>query len=467
MINKVINNKKLAGFAMLGLLSVAGCGDQFLRGGELTTDPNRPVTATKNRLFQGVQTNIWSVLGSNPARTTGILAQQFFGAQSQYDALQTAYNVDPNSIAGNQSGLYGGGGLVDIVSLEKQSIASGDSLFLGIARVQEGLLMGTGADLYGDLVYSQALTDIPNPKLDDQLAVFDSVQKVLSAAIANLAAKPSTNVGPGGDDRVYGGDPAKWAALAHTLKARFYMHTGEVRPTAYAQALAEAQQGIMSDAGNYVGTFTGSTNEQNFYFQFNYVAGRQGYLLPNRFLDTLLRSRNDPRRTQYFAINAKTDSATQISAARLDAAYQQPYVTYDENTLRWAESAYRTGDFVTALAKLNVERTHNGLPAEAVVGGDPKMVTGGSLLNEILIEEYISDFQLGNEAFNLYKRTCTPNLVPTVAGAKIPRRFFYDASEQQTNTNIPGPGTGVNGFANKNDPANATSDGTGAVCLGQ
>ncbi len=453
------NKTQLATLAMLGLLSVAGCGDGFLRGGELTNDPNRPVTATKNQLFQGVETNIWSVLGSNPARTTGILAQQFFGGQSQYDALQTSYNVDPNTL-GIQAGLYGGGGLVDIVALEKQSMASGDTIFLGIARVQEALLIGSGADLYGDLVYSQALTGIVNPKLDDQLAVFDSVQKVLSAAIVNLAvSRSATNVGPGGADRVYGGDPAAWATLAHTLKARFYMHTAEVRPAAYAQALAEARKGIMSDAGNYVGAFTSSTNEQNFYFQLNFVAGRQGYLVPNRFLDTLLRSRNDPRRAQYFAINAKTDSATQISAVRLDAAYQQPFVTYDENTLRWAESAYRTGDFVTALAQLNIERKHNGLPAEAVAGR--------ALLNEILIEEYISDFQLGNEAFNLYKRTCTPNLVPTVSGAKIPRRFFYDTSEQQTDTNIPAPGTGVNGFANKNDPANATSDGTGAVCLGQ
>lgn len=461
------NNRKLAVFATLGLLSVAGCGDGFLKGGELTNDPNRPVTATKNQLFQGVEANIWSVLGSNPARTTGILAQQFFGGQSQYDALQTSYNVDPNTL-GIQAGLYGGGGLVDIVSLEKQSIASGDTIFLGIARVQEALLIGSGADLYGDLVYTQALAGTPNPKLDDQLAVYDSVQKVLSAAILNLGVSPSaTNVGPAGADRVYGGDPAAWTALAHTLKARFYMHTAEVRPTAYAQALTEVKQGIMSDAGNYVGAFTSLTNEQNFYFQLNVTAGRQGYLVPNRFLDTLLKSRNDPRRTQYFAINAKTDSATQISAVRLDPAYQQPFVTYDENTLRWAESAYRTGDFATALAKLNVERTHNGLPSEAVVGGDPKTVTGGSLLNEILIEEYISDFQLGNEAFNLYKRTCTPNLVPTVAGAKIPRRFFYDTSEQQTDTNIPTPGVGVNGFANKNDPANATSDGTGAKCLGQ
>jgi hypothetical protein len=96
-----------------------------------------------------------------------------------------------------------------------------------------------------------------------------------------------------------------------------------------------------------------------------------------------------------------------------------------------------------------------------------EVVAGTALLNEILTEKYIVDFQLGEEAWNDYKRTCTPNLAPTAAGTPIPGRLYYDASEQNTDTNIPAPNTGVNGLRNKNDPANATSDGTGAACLGQ
>ncbi len=134
-------------------------------------------------------------------------------------------------------------------------------------------------------------------------------------------------------------------------------------------------------------------------------------------------------------------------------------MTYDENTLIWAEAAYRTGDQATALAKLNEERENHGLFPEAVAGQ--------ALLNEILIEKYIVDFQLGEESWNDYKRTCTPNLVPTLAGAKIPGRLYYDANEQSTNTSIPAPNTGVNGLRNKNDPPNATSDGTGGACLAQ
>jgi hypothetical protein len=80
---------------------------------------------------------------------------------------------------------------------------------------------------------------------------------------------------------------------------------------------------------------------------------------------------------------------------------------------------------------------------------------------------YIADFQLGEEAWNDYKRTCTPNLAPTAPGTPIPARLYYDAGERNTDTNIPQPNTGVNGVRNKNDPPNATSDGTGQPCLGQ
>src|SRR5206468_8561985 len=117
--------------------------------------------------------------------------------------------------------LYLGGGLVDIKKIEAAAVAANDKLFQGIAQVSEGALMGTGADYFGDLVYSQALqgvsngiqqatASLPNPQLDNQLAVYDSVQKVLSAGIANMGSNTASDVGPGEADLVYGGDPDLW-----------------------------------------------------------------------------------------------------------------------------------------------------------------------------------------------------------------------------------------------------------------
>ena len=446
------------GVRSLLLIGALGACGNYLTGGEKTIDPNNQTVAQNTQYFVAIQENLWSYWGSDPARIAAIYTQQLHGLANQYGGLDATYNEDPTTTNGTHQALYVSGGLVDIQKLKDGTTAANDNLFLGIAQVMEGALMGTGADIFGDLVYSKALQQIPNPPLDDQLLVYDSVQKVLSAAIANINKNGALDVGPGAADLTYGGDRVLWTAFAHTLKARFYMHTGEVRPAAYASALAEAKLGISSNAGNYVGAFTQTPGEQNFYYQFHGPAARGGDLGAGITLDTLMRSRNDPRRTDYFSYRPN-GARDWISARRNDPGFQQPYVTYDENTLIWAEAAYRTGDEATALAKLNEERTRNGLAAE-VVAGRP-------LLNEILIEKYIVDFQLGEEPWNDYKRTCTPNLVPTTAGAKIPGRLYYDANEQSTNTSIPAPNTGVNGLRNKNDPANTISDGTGAACLAQ
>jgi starch-binding outer membrane protein, SusD/RagB family len=443
--------------AAAAVVAVGGCN--FLTGGETGIDPNRPTSATNDQSFVATELTLWGFWGSDVARVAGILAQQFAGIANQYGALDATYSHDEGTTNGSHGALYTAGGLVDIKKLQAGARAGGDSLYVGIAQIEEGALMGTGADIFGDLVYSQSLQGIKNPQLDDQFKVYDSVQKVLSAGIANVNSDLPTNVGPGGADLVYGGDPSLWAPMAHTLKARFYMHTAEVKGIpAYQAALTEAQQGISSDGGNYFGAFTSTASETNFYFQFHGPAGRGGDLGISTTLDTILQRRNDPRREQYFDAEG-TDTPDWLSASRGAASFQQPYVTYDENTLIWAEAAFRTGDEGTALLKLNEERANHGLPAE-VVAGRP-------LLNEILIEKYIADFQLGEEAWNDYKRTCTPNLTPTAAGTPIPGRLYYDAPERNTDTNIPVPNTGVNGIRNKNDPINAISDGTGAQCLGQ
>ena len=438
------NTTKLVPLAMAALLGATACGSDFLTQGEASRDPNRPTIATSSELFTGVQGGISAELGSDPSRVTALWAQQLQGTNVQYQNVDN-YGLSEATTNGLNIQCYSGGGLVDVRRLETQAAAAKDSLFLGIAQVQEALLVGTCADLFGDLVYSQALKGKDNPTVDDQLAVYDSVQAVLSAAIVNMKATGPTNGGPGTADEVYGGSAAAWTKLAHTLKARYYFHTAEVNPNAYALALAETPLGISSNSGNYVGVYSGATGEQNYWYQFD-VVQRSGYIAPDTGFVSLLQSRNDPRLDEYFAFDTHTHTYDDLSAARLSPSFSQPFVTYDENTLLWAEAAYRTGDQATALAKLNVERVNNGLPAETVAGS--------TLLREILTEKYISGFGEGEEPFNDYKRTCFPNLTPR-AGAQstvIPGRLYYDAAERQTNTNIPQPGQGFNGARNPNDP---------------
>lgn len=428
----------------------AACSDNFLTGGELSHDPNRPTQATSGQLFVGIQAATWAELSSDMARVSGMWSQQLLGQNLYADTY--SYGVSEQLTNGFQAALYTGGGLVDIRRLEQQTAAAHDSLFHGVAEVTEALMMGTGADLFGALTYVHALTNESNPPLDPQLAVYDSVQTLLSRAIVDLGATGPTNVGPGASDLAYGGDAAKWIKLAHTLKARFLMHTAEVRPTVYAQVASEARIGIVDPADNFNAVFSGNAQEANLWYQFD-VVQRPGYILPDPQFVDLLKSRKDPRLGTYF--NA---AITDLNDALISPNTPQPLVTANEGVLLWAEGLQRSGNDGGALTRLNQGRALVGLAAE------PGTLTGRDLLSEILLEEYIADFQ-SIEVWNLYKRTCTPNLTPVVAGRKIPARFPYDISERNTNINIP-PLSGQP-VRNANDPANATSDATGAACLGQ
>jgi hypothetical protein len=316
-------------------------------------------------------------------------------------------------------------------------------------------------------VYSQALKNTPNPALDKQLAVYDSVQVLLSRAITNLGAfrGTATNLGPAGSDLNYNGNAGRWTRLAHTLKARYYLHTAEVRGNAaYSQALTEARLGLTNSAEDYKAVFSGSAGEENLTFQFTLVQ-RFGYLIPNQSFVSLLESRNDPRLEQYFDTTGDVcgDPFFCLSyygdgTGVAEEGYDQPLVTAQENLLIWAESAYRTGAASDAVAQLNRAKQIAGVPTVATT------LAGNALLREILTEKYIALF-LTIEPWNDYRRTCFPNLTPTVNGVKIPARLPYDARERQTNTSIPPAQNQPT--RNQNDPANATSDGTGEVCRGQ
>ena len=439
--------KTLSAAALLA--GIVGCND-FLTGGELSTDPNRPTTATNRQLFVGIQTNIWQYHASDMTRIVEMWAQHATGNAQQYEQY-AQYDIDESTTNTYYAGLYGGGGLVDIRNLQAAAREDEDALFLGVAQVQEALLMSVGADLFGDIVYSEALQggEIPNPRLDPQLEVYDALVALLDEAIVNLASTATTNVGPGEADLAYGGDPELWTKLAHTLKARILLHTAEVRPDVYPQVLAEASQGITDPSENFVANFSGGSGEQNFWYQFT-VVEREGYWIPNASFVGLLESRGDPRRSDYF--NA---SGSALSATRASASYAQPLITANDNLLVWAEAAFRTGDEGTALTQLNAERALVGLPALSA--------SGPALLQEILTEKYIVTFQT-NEGWNDYKRTCYPNLAPVASGRAIPARLFYDTTERQTNTSI--PPADQQPARNANDPPNAT-DPFGNACLGQ
>jgi hypothetical protein len=136
----------------LGLLAagaLAGCND-FIAAPSAVANPNNPTQASNNQLLVGVEVNQTALLTGDLARTIGLWMQQFSGTQGQYVSYAT-YVVAEDFTDGAWGTIYQGGGLQDLRLIQSRADASGDSVTAGIARVIEGLVIGTAADFWGDV----------------------------------------------------------------------------------------------------------------------------------------------------------------------------------------------------------------------------------------------------------------------------------------------------------------------------
>ena len=293
----------------LGLaLGAAGCGN-FLTGDKLTNDPNNPSQATALQLFVGVQSNMFSAQENTVAMTVCMWMQQCMGVGGRFVDQFAHYTVNEFSWDGNWFQVYTGGGLVDLRKIEATERTAGDSVFLGIAKIWEAFDMGVAADLWGDVPYTEAAGSNPTPALDSQASVYAAVQTLLSEAITELSS--AKGPGPLGADLVYGCDTtlarrALWIAAAHTLKARFLLHTIEANPgtkaTIYGNAITEANAGISSTARDLLAFHSAATSERNIWYQFQTTTFGQDVVAGKALVD-IMKARNDPRLPAYFAKN--------------------------------------------------------------------------------------------------------------------------------------------------------------------
>lgn len=482
----------------LGLLLGTTACNPFLN--DVALDPNRPTAASISQLLVGMQAAQFALQEGTVAMEMCLWTQACGATNGRF--VQQAYNyvfgegTDIGSNGGDWALIYDAGGLVDLRQIEDLARASGDNVSLGIAQAWEALAIGTAADLWGNIPYSEALVN-QTPTLDNQADVYTAVQAKLDSAIANVAAG---GPGPGTADLVFSGDVGRWTKAMYTLKARYYLHTAEaLGAPAYDAAIAAAQNGIADQTGNsdWRPTHTTRTSERNMWTQFQTSSGFGNDLEAGKVLVDLMKARLDPRLPSYFCPNGTNDplpyggddpnapqpnvSNFQCLPPRFDPTARIPYVSYAENELILAE-AYSTATVngagqartpstlandALAVQHLNNARhyVNAAFPAQAPLQplpDVPNTVTGVALLDSIMVEKYIAMFQ-NIEIMSGYQRECIPNLVPANNNrgfTNVPARLYYPLGERNANPNIPDPSTqnGTNGFRNPMDPHGCNGD---------
>ena len=496
----------------LGLaLSAAGCSDYLSGPGVASTsDPNNITTLTQpGPLYVSIQQAGPPQRQGQLARIATEYTQQIAGVARQqigYDRYQvTNTDVDPyfGAVYGATNNLTGGGALLDIHKMIQLARKQNDSLFIGIGKVYEAMVMGFAADFWGDIPYREAAdSTIRTPHFDPQLQVYTDMLAQLDSAInVYLPATGPTNAGPAatGTELVYLGANSSrlrtvYTEVAHSLKARYFMHVAAASvagvtgapPNAYQSALTEAGLGISSAADNFLWYADASTSGNNIWWQFN--SARTGDIAPGAAIVEIMKRRvkfpapvEDSARIKFFFTQTEDGSyyghrpagttgmqtngvinngsgspggnfsefASFIDPTITDGSFRMGEITYAETQLIAAEAAWHlngggadpTVVIATAQPFLNNAHADRTYGSQAFAGS--AVGTPTASLQNIIEEKYVQLF-LNPEVWNDYKRTCLPSLAPVAAAGTnvpgpnpIPGRVPYGLTEIDANPNTP------------------------------
>jgi hypothetical protein len=357
----------------IALTTLFSCTDYV---SDSNVDPDEITESDARNLFQGILLADQFFHTSSNVRDVMIWMNQANGENRQYAALNDWNLSTASTFDSSWSAAY-----VNCLTNAKLTRANAEKelnyKLAGAAAVIEAHVMGTVTSMWGDVPYSDFdYTGVnKTPKFDKQADIYTSLQVLLDKAIVDLNKAGKL---PADKDLYYAGSVAKWLKLAHSLKARYFLHTKQ-----YANAKAEALLGISNASEDMIAVF-GNSYLQSFnpYYSF-LVYDRDDYMSGNGYAATLL----DPSTTTYRG-NAKTDES-----ARFAFCYNTEYF-----------SPYSLNIYSYDYFSNEVGKDHD-LPDNGKFGSDSNMplVTYGEMLLIISEVDARTSFGTGLASYNNYR----------------------------------------------------------------
>ena len=116
--------------------------------------------------------------------------------------------------------------------------AEGSQNYIGVGKIMKAMSFLMATDVFGDMPVLQIYTGIYNPTYDTQEIVYGEINRWLDEAIVALeSSTPTDRKMDELSDRVYKGNVQNWLALAHAVKARYYLHLND-----FANVLIEVEK---------------------------------------------------------------------------------------------------------------------------------------------------------------------------------------------------------------------------------
>lgn len=451
-------------FAILTVLFLAGCTSDF---GEINTDPDRAKDAPANNVLAFVLTyhsdtfyDSWNNL--NEPSTYG-------GQVTKIQYIDEArYNFRPGVV--ENKWYYGYITLQNIKEIKTKAEADNATNLLAVAKVLEAYIFQAMTDTWRDIPYSDALKmgeGVLLPSYDKQEDIYPALLSTLEEA-NNLFNQGSSDV-VGNGDLLFNGNVAKWQKFCNSLRLRMAMRISEVSPL--GKSTVETIMGNLaanpimeSNDDNAFYWYPGSSPYQDPWYEDS--TGRDDHGMSDVMIDALL-ALDDPRLPVYahpaesdgqyrgFTIGAGSQpniaTISRIGARfRDDPAGFIPYMRYAETMFHIAEAAqkgYSVGmDAKTAYdAAVTASLLENEIAQAditAYLAGDGAF---DGTLETIYLQEWISLFKQGMEAWSLYRRTGVPSTHYVAPGTSYtghnspPFRYPYPNNESSLNGANSGP----------------------------
>lgn len=442
---KYIKNIILTMFSITILNSCQSELDNF------NENPNYPIKSSPSLLLSAMEVSTFSNHTSGLIRNSSVFTQHLAGTEVGQMNDVAKYIISENDITNEWNTLYG----TTMVNgyLLNRDFSDKYPYYNGIGQVLTAINLGYATDMWGDVPYDQAFRaeeGIRAPKYNTQEEIYQRLQTILDAAIANLK-KPenSNNSVPNKDDYIFNGDTKKWIKAAYVLKARFALRLSQVDTNAAQKALDYINtSGISSNNDDANTFFPGTANGLNQWYAFENE--RKNYLKAGKFFVDYLSASSDPRlpfmiakdENGNYTGNAANDLST-VSTSYIGPAFASEtsnigIVTYAEAKFIEAEAKLRLSN--PSGAKTALEE---GIKASVLkVTGTPATnafitsVTGTVNLANIIQQKYIALF-LTMEPYNDYRRTGFPALIPNQDSTTklVPVRLPTSVDERTTNPN--------------------------------
>ena len=319
---------------------------------------------------------------------------------------------------------------------------------------------------YGDVPYTEALTDVNKPVYDKAQDIYADLFKRLDAAIA--MATPGSNFGS--TDLLYGDNTAAWIKFAHSLKMKLAITIAD------ADA-ATAQAAITASAAS---AFTSAADNAGFVYQsalpnINPVASnvnltftsRQDYVAGKTIID-IMNTLSDPRRPVYFTpvngayvggiigSNNSFANTSHVGDEIIRPDAEHLFMDYAEVEFILAEASARWGILGTPAEHYNKAVTasfdYYGVAGAAAYLAQPSVAyatAAGDYKQKIGTQKYLALYNRAQDLWTEWRRLDQPRLVaPSNALSVIPLRLTYPRAEGNLNkANVEAAGVSIGGDA--------------------